>query len=136
MHSTGVWEMKQKSYFGEKVHRVKLYKKGKNWVASTLTLLSFELLMTAPQPVKAAKVTSKSEEDVPVAVVGSSSSSKNTSRNIAVSSSNDSQNSTSASLVNSSSSSIKNSQFSSSSSSQKKHKVQLLILLQIRIQLK
>ncbi|WP_353478015.1 KxYKxGKxW signal peptide domain-containing protein [Ligilactobacillus aviarius] len=32
--------MKNKSYFGDRYTRVKLYKKGKFWVASSLTLLS------------------------------------------------------------------------------------------------
>ena len=32
--------MKNKSYFGDRYNRVKLYKKGKFWVASSLTFLS------------------------------------------------------------------------------------------------
>ncbi|WP_081255599.1 KxYKxGKxW signal peptide domain-containing protein [Ligilactobacillus aviarius] len=37
--------MKNKSYFGDRYNRVKLYKKGKFWVASSLTFLSLGIGM-------------------------------------------------------------------------------------------
>ena len=38
--------MKQKSYFGERKTRVKMYKAGSHWVSALMTLCGFELLMS------------------------------------------------------------------------------------------
>ena len=46
--------MKQKSYFGERKTRVKMYKEGSHWVSALMTLCGFELLMSgAATPVHA-----------------------------------------------------------------------------------
>ena len=108
-----VSKMKQKTYFGKRLNRVKLYKKGKFWVASTLTFISTELMMAAP--VHASKVDSVSQSSVISQTITSSSSSLVSNSNLSSSSNSNSIESSNSSVSKKDSSSSLKSSISSSS---------------------
>lgn len=54
--------MKAKSYFGDKINKIKLYKKGKLWVAASMTFVT--LGMAAVTTVKADTLSSVSSTSV------------------------------------------------------------------------
>lgn len=54
--------MKNKCYFGDKIHRTKLYKRGKLWVATSMTFLSLGMMSIGT--VKADSVSSNSSTNV------------------------------------------------------------------------
>lgn len=54
--------MKAKSYFGDKINKVKLYKKGKLWVAASMTFVA--LGMTSMATVSADSLSSVSSTSV------------------------------------------------------------------------